>query len=183
MRAIFSKEGIRALHGDTHQCLDIVFRHGSTMRFTLLTNAIPGAPHASVRNQMVHVLMAEAFWVSNLRNRTLDEPQPEDFSSMEELLVAKREIMADTTAYLESLDEAALNTELTLRPKNWIGPLRAPAYILLHVLTHAFHHKGQMAMMYRILGHPIGDTDLQRGENHVSDIAISPIHDTLREQM
>ena len=161
---MFTKEGIRALHADTHECLDIVFRHGAALPFRLLTQEIPGAPHASVRNQMVHVLMGEAFWISNLRNRTLDEPKPEDFSSMEELLSAKRKIMADTVTYLDSLDEAALNTELTVRPKNWIGPLRAPAHILLHVMTHAFHHKGQMTMMYRMLGHPIGDTDMQRAE-------------------
>src|SRR5579864_8864338 len=153
---MFTKEGIRALHTDTHECLDIVFRHGAALPFRSLTQEIPGAPHASVRNQMVHVLMAEAFWVSNLQNHILDEPKPEDFSSMEELLATKRKVMADTVAYLESLSETALNTELTVRAKNWIGPLRAPAHILLHVMTHAFHHKGQMTMMYRILGHPIG---------------------------
>lgn len=168
--AIFTKEGIRALHSSTHECLDIVFQHGTTLPFRLLTQEIPGAPHASVRNQMVHLLMAEAFWVSNLQDLTLDEPKPEDFSSMEELLAAKQKIMADTAAYLETLDEAALNMKLTVLPKNWIGPLRPPAYILLHVMTHAFHHKGQIAVMYRMLGHPLRDADIQRPEITLSEM-------------
>lgn len=40
--------------------------------------------------------------------------------------------------------------------------LRSPAFILLHVITHAFHHKGQVVAMLRILGYPAPDTDLQQ---------------------
>jgi uncharacterized damage-inducible protein DinB len=36
-------------------------------------------------------------------------------------------------------------------------------HILLHVITHTFHHKGQVVAMLRVLGHPAPDTDLQRG--------------------
>jgi uncharacterized damage-inducible protein DinB len=38
-------------------------------------------------------------------------------------------------------------------PESWV--------ILLHVITHAFHHKGQIVAMLRILGYPAPDTDLQ----------------------
>lgn len=159
-----TQSNLRELHAHAHECLDIVFRHGAALPFPLLTQEISGAPHQSVRNQMVHLLMAEAFWVSNLQNRILDEPGPEDFSSMDQLLAEKRRIKAETIAYLDSLDEATLNKTFAALPKSWIGPLRSPAYILLHVMTHAFHHKGQICMMYRILGHPTSDTDMQGPE-------------------
>jgi uncharacterized damage-inducible protein DinB len=32
------------------------------------------------------------------------------------------------------------------------------------VLTHAFHHKGQIVAMCRALGHPTTDTDLNQFE-------------------
>ena len=163
-RFVFTKEGIRLLHRETHECLDVVFQHAVNIPFGLLTQEIPEAAHGSVRNQMVHVLMTEAAWVCDLQNVSIDEPKPEEFSSLETLLVAKRRVLADTTAYLDGLSETALNREIAFRPKDWVGPLRSPAYILHHVITHVFHHKGQMAMMYRMLGHPIGDTDLQRSE-------------------
>ena len=36
-----------------------------------------------------------------------------------------------------------------------------PAYYLHHVMTHAFHHKGQIAAMCRLLGRPFTqDMDL-----------------------
>src|SRR5689334_16537142 len=39
------------------------------------------------------------------------------------------------------------------------GELRSPAFILLHVITHAFHHKGQVVAMLRIHGYSAPDTD------------------------
>jgi len=161
---VYTKEGIRSLHSGAHECLDIVFQHGAKMPFELLKQEIPGGSHGSVRNQMVHVLMTEAAWVGDLQNVSIDEPKPEDFFSLEALLAAKRNVMTETIVYLDSLSERALNEQITIRPKAWVGMVRSPAFILHHVITHAFHHKGQMAMMYRMLGHPIGDTDLQRSE-------------------
>jgi uncharacterized damage-inducible protein DinB len=45
-----------------------------------------------------------------------------------------------------------------------MGPLQTPAFILCHIITHAFHHKGQVVAMFRLAGQPAGDTDLQRDE-------------------
>jgi uncharacterized damage-inducible protein DinB len=42
--------------------------------------------------------------------------------------------------------------------------VRTPALILHHLLTHAFHHKGQIVAMCRTLGHPAPDTDLNQFE-------------------
>jgi hypothetical protein len=47
-----------------------------------------------------------------------------------------------------------LNTILANRPVDWGGELRSPAFILPHVITHAFHHKGQVVAILRILGYP-----------------------------
>jgi len=35
-----------------------------------------------------------------------------------------------------------------------------PAHVIHHVLTHAFHHKGQIVSMCRMLGYPAPETDL-----------------------
>jgi uncharacterized damage-inducible protein DinB len=70
--------------------------------------------------------------------------------------------MKETIAYLDQLSDTQLNTELARRPNDWSGPLRTPAFILHHVITHAFHHKGQVVAMFRLLGRPAPDTDLQR---------------------
>jgi uncharacterized damage-inducible protein DinB len=159
---VFSKEGIRVLHREAHGCLDIVFAHAATLPFSAVEQELSGASHGSLRNQMVHVLYTEAAWVGDLRNKPVGKWRNEDFRDITYLMEAKRRVASETVRCLDSLSEAELNRELAIKPKEWVGPLRSPAFILHHVVTHAFHHKGQMAMMFRMLGHPIGDTDLQR---------------------
>ncbi len=81
---------------------------------------------------------------------------------MAALRLSRDRIRRAIRAYLEALTEQQLNTPLTERPAEWAGDLQSPAFILLHIITHAFHHKGQVVAMLRILGHPAPDTDLQR---------------------
>lgn len=81
---------------------------------------------------------------------------------MATLIAAKLRIRDATQSYLADLTEGHLNTTLATRPVDWGGELRSPAFILLHVITHAFHHKGQVVAMLRIVGYPAPDTDLQR---------------------
>ena len=80
---------------------------------------------------------------------------------MTDLHGAKDRTRKATQAYLDDLTEEQLNTTLAKRPVDWGGELRSPAYILLHVITHAFHHKGQIVAMLRIVGCPAPDTDMQ----------------------
>jgi uncharacterized damage-inducible protein DinB len=78
------------------------------------------------------------------------------------LLAEKNRIRDAAREYLESLMEEQLNTILEKRPQQWFSDLRSPAFILLHVITHTFHHKGQLVAMLRALGYPAPDTDMQR---------------------
>ena len=80
---------------------------------------------------------------------------------MAALQAAKEPIRRATRSYLDNLTEEQLNATLAECPAGWAGEPRSPAFILLHVITHAFHHKGQILAMLRILGYPAPDTDLQ----------------------
>ena len=159
---MFSKEGIRVLHREAHSCLDIVFGHAARLPFSVVAQELSGVSHGSARNQMVHVLFTEAGWVGDLQNKPVAQWRNEDFRDLSSLTEAKRRVAAETAKYLDSLTETELNTPITRKPTEWVGPPRSPAFILLHIVTHVFHHKGQMAMMFRLLGYPMGDTDLQR---------------------
>ena len=150
------------MHREAHGCLDIVFGHAATLPFATVAQELAGASHGSLRNQMVHVLFTEAAWVGDLQNKPVAKWRNEDFRDLTSLMEAKRKVTSETAKYLDALSEAELNRELAVKPKEWVGPLRSPAFILLHIVTHAFHHKGQMTMMFRMLGRPSGDTDLQR---------------------
>ena len=158
---MFSKAGIIELHTTTHDRLDLLLRHVATVPDDLTRKPLLGFGHASIWKQLVHILTCEEGWVHDLQNEPFPGWYEEDCPTMADLLAAKDRIRKATRAYLDTLTEEQLNTTLATRPVDWGGELRSPAFILLHVITHAFHHKGQVVAMLRIVGYPAPDTDLQ----------------------
>src|SRR3984893_3889010 len=159
---MFTKAGIFELHATMHERLDLLLRHVATVPDELRHKPISGFGHPSVWKQLVHILTCEEGWVHDLQNKAFPGWHEEDCPTMATLLAAKDRIREATRAYLGSLTEEHLNATLTQRPLDWGGELRSPAFILLHVITHAFHHKGQVVAMLRILGYPAPATELQR---------------------
>ena len=158
---MFPKAGILELHSVMHERLDLLLRHVATVPEDLYHKPIAGFGHPSVWEQLVHVVTCEEGWVHDLRNESFNGWGVEDCPTLAALQAAKDRVREQTRIYVASLTDALLNTTLAERPVDWGGELRSPAFILLHVITHAFHHKGQIVAMLRILGHPAPDTDLQ----------------------
>jgi len=159
---MFTKSGIIELHAAMHERLDLLLGHVATVPDNLCRKQISGFGHPSIWKQVVHILNCEEYWVHNLQNKEFADWHEEDCPTMGDLLAAKDRIRKATRIYVGDLTEEQLNTTLAKRPVDWGGELRTPAFILLHVITHAFHHKGQVVAMLRIIGFPAPDTDLQR---------------------
>jgi len=159
---VFTKIGIRALHGWTHERLDMLLSHAGLLTPEEFVAEIPGFGAASVRDQLSHAIQCEQVWVRRLQEIPWTALAREAEGTPDLLRQAKQRIAAETIAYLDQLSDAELNMELPHRPLDWSGPLRSPAFILHHVITHAFHHKGQIVAMFRLLGYPAPDTDLQQ---------------------
>lgn len=157
----FTKAGIIELHATMHERLDLLLRHAATVPDDLRQKPISGFGHPSVWKQLVHILTCEEGWVHDLQNKPFAGWDAEDCPTMAQLGASKERIREATRSYVEHLTEEQLNTTLAEHPAGWGGELRSPAFILLHVITHAFHHKGRVVAMLRILGYPAPDTDLQ----------------------
>jgi uncharacterized damage-inducible protein DinB len=159
---MYTNAGIVELHTAMHERLDLLLQHIASLPDDLLCKPIAGFGHSSIFKQLVHILTCEEGWVHDLQNKRFAGWSEEDCPTMETLLAARDRIREETQAYLRNLTDEQLNTILPKRPVDWGGELRSPAFILLHVITHVFHHKGQVVAMLRILGHPAPDTDLQQ---------------------
>ena len=159
---MFTKSGIIELHSTMHERLDLLLRHVATLPEALHHKPIGGFGHGSIWKQLVHILTCEEGWVHNLQDKVFPGWHEKDCPTMASLVSAKDRIREATRAYVNDLSEEQLNTTLNTLPVDWGGELRSPAFILLHVITHAFHHKGQVVAMLRILGYPAPDTDLQQ---------------------
>jgi uncharacterized damage-inducible protein DinB len=159
---MFTKAGITELHVAMHERLDLLLRHVATVPDELRHKPISGFGHPSIWKQLVHILTCEEGWVHDLQNRAFAGWSEGDCPTMAALLAAKNRVREATRTYLDDLTEEQLNTTLADRPVDWGGELRSPAFIVLHVITHTFHHKGQIVAMLRILGYTAPDTDLQQ---------------------
>ena len=159
---MFTLEGIRKFHGWTHASLSLLLDHLSTISADDYGTELPGFGFPTLRQQVVHIFSCEGFWIRTLQGLPYLNPNPADFPAILDARRLQQEVSAQTLAYLSGLTDEGLNTETELRFSDGDRDIRTPALIIHHVLTHAFHHKGQIVAMCRLLGHPAPDTDLNQ---------------------
>jgi uncharacterized damage-inducible protein DinB len=160
---MFTKDGISALHGWTHESLDVLLWHVSSVPDGVLHNPIAGFGFPAIWKQLVHILEAEEAWICDLQDKPWLHWRAQDGLTLQHLVEAKERVRSATQTYLQNLTDTQLNATLTQRPTEW-ARVRTPAFILHHVVTHTFHHKCQVVAMLRTLGYPAPDSDLQRDE-------------------
>lgn len=152
----FTRDGLKELHAATHESLDVLIGHIAAGPPDLPMRPVAGFGRGTIREQLVPILSrayiiltTESGWVSSVQSRPVARLDPARYATSESIMEAKRTVSEGTRTYINSLDERELNTGLGALPNDWVGPRRSPAFILPHVMTHAFHHKGRIAAMPR----------------------------------
>src|ERR1700676_1381633 len=156
---VFTLDGVRKFHGWTHASLDLVLVHLSTIPATDYVKELPGFGFPTLRAQAIHVFNCEGFWIHTLQGLRYVDRDPWECPSVVDARLLQQEVSGRTHAYLSKLTDQHLNTNTELHFPDGDTAVRSPALVLHHVLTHAFHHKGQMVAMCRALGYPAHDTD------------------------
>jgi uncharacterized damage-inducible protein DinB len=157
---VFTVDGIRKFHGWTHASLDLLLHHVATLPTSDYVREMSGFGFATVRDQAIHILNCEGFWVQTLQGLGYVNRTAADCPALSDVRLMHDEVKQSTHAYLSTLTDQQLEGDTELRFSDGDVCVRTPVFVLHHVLTHAFHHKGQMVAMCRLLGHPAPDTDL-----------------------
>lgn len=157
---MFTVDGTRQFHSWTHACLTRVLDHVSTIPASAYTKETLGFGSPTLREQVIHVFNCEGFWIHSLQGLTYSDRKLTNCATVADARLLQREIGEQTLAYLSGLTNEQLNANTELRFPDGDTQVRTPAFIIHHVLTHAFHHKGQIVAMCRVLGYPAPDTDL-----------------------
>ena len=161
---MFTVAGIRKFHSWTHESLSLLLDHLSTVPAGDYAKDVPGFGFPTLRAQVVHILNCEGFWIQTLQAFPYEDQDPAGCPTVSDARVLQRKVSLKTLNYLSSISEQRLNAGTELYFSDGDTAVRTPALVLHHVLTHAFHHKGQIVSMCRILGHPAPDTDLNQFE-------------------
>jgi uncharacterized damage-inducible protein DinB len=124
------------------------------------TRSVAGS-YGSVRNTLVHVLSAEAGWLDRCggppRGPRLD---PAAFPTLVSLTQAWSRVESEIRRFLASLSDRDLDrlVEWGFQPgEQHHTPL---GQLMQHGATHGVHHRGQVALLLRALGHEPGNVDL-----------------------
>jgi uncharacterized damage-inducible protein DinB len=165
---MFTLAGIRKLHTWTHASFTIVLNHLASIPQSDYEREVPGFGFPTLRAQVLHILNCEGLWIHTLQAARStpgfrDEVQA-DWPTIPDARALQGRVTANTLAYFSRITDDALNGNTELHFPDGDTAVRTPALVLHHVLTHAFHHKGQIVAMCRILGHPAPDTDLSQFE-------------------
>ena len=121
-----------------------------------LTRTVAGS-YGSVRNTLVHMLSAEWGWLDRCGGHERGAAlTADDFPNVESL----REAWAWVRAFLVTLKDEDLHRVVAF--KNSRGDMQSMALgeLLQHAANHGVHHRGQVALLLRELGHVPGHFDL-----------------------
>lgn len=125
---------------------------------------VPGFGFPTLRHQVIHIFNCEGFWIHAIQGLTYRDRNPSDCPSVADARLLQRTVSEQTLVYLSGLTNQRINSSTELRFPDGDTAVRTPAFVLHHVLTHAFHHKGQIVAMCRVIGSPAPDTDLSQFE-------------------
>ena len=115
----------------------------------------------SIRNLLVHIANVYEFWL--LRNVSKIKTDIRDFDSVNNI--------TGCVTYFETVDQIVKNfirefkdrydeeISVTLGDRSL---MITPIQVFTHVITHEFHHKGQILSLSRHLGYSPIDTDIIR---------------------
>lgn len=142
---------------------EIVFRFCEQIPPQQLAGPIASFGRGSVTDTLLHVADTYLYWIAAVglqQQPAYSGPHTE--KNMETIREAFDTVNAVVTEFLftyAARPEAVITREAT---GNLSEIRSSPLQLFTHVITHEFHHKGQVMTMGRMLGHTPPDADIIR---------------------
>ncbi len=113
----------------------------------------------SMRNLLVHTANSYQAWIGGrVLGKSIQKLNFSDYRHVNDIAILYAAIDELMAAFFESA--ISLTKEITFE-KGGYQQSASPLKIFTHVITHEFHHKGQLLSMSRYLGYTPTDTDIQ----------------------
>ena len=117
----------------------------------------------SIRDLLVHIANTYISWLDNFG---LDGSRifygNEEVQTLDHIKTIMDEIDLMVNDFLEKYSDDYQSTITKLIARKGITLTLSPLQLFTHVITHEFHHKGQILTMSRLLGYTPVDTDIIR---------------------
>ena len=143
------------LHERCHRSLVQYLKHCRNLSPEQLDRKLEGFGYETVRLQLQHVIGAERYWVTVVRDCMDATEDDADAVSIEVLASFRQRVFEATRTWLRKTSDEELTTPREMTTWGDQQKVLAPIHVILRTQTHLFHHMGQIAAMCRLLGHPI----------------------------
>ncbi len=113
----------------------------------------------SIRNLLVHSVNAYQFWIANTAlQQNLKYSTFESCIHIDHIINIYAEVDVFMNAFLSDVDFGTKIEYLINGVRGTVQPFK----LFSHVITHEYHHKGQILSLSRQLGYNPVDTDIMR---------------------
>ena len=118
--------------------------------------------HSSIRNLLVHISNSSIYWLGEFAlNKTVTYTKPESVHTAQEIALVFDQVDLLMAEFIKAFPDHS-------KPMTgWVKWFKkdldtTPLQLYTHVITHLFHHKGQIMTMSRHLGYTPVDIDVIR---------------------
>ena len=124
------------------------------------TQTVAGS-YGSVRNTMVHLLSAEAGWLERCGGpKRGPRLNPEDFPTVNSVIEAWSRAETNVNGFLAKLNDEDLVRGVKFSLGSSEESSMQLGELMHHAAIHGVHHRGQIALLLRSLGHAPGNFDI-----------------------
>lgn len=153
-------QDIERLHDYGYWANGVLFRALAQLTAEQYTQNVAGS-YGSIRNTLVHALSAEWGWLDRCGGHKRGAAlKPDDYPTLESLISAWSTVEGHLREFVSKLTDDDLSRVVeytTPRGERRSGRLGA---LLQHGGIHAIHHRGQVALLLRVLGCTPGNFDM-----------------------
>ncbi len=151
---MLTSEALLEVHERAHRNLKAYLDHCRTLPPGAFDREMPEFNGASIRLQLHHAIGAEKYWIGVLQGRIEADDDAHLTPTIECLEAYREETFAATQDYLRSASAVELNTPRAMTTFGGAQHVLHPGHIVMRTLTHIYHHQGQVATAFRLVGSP-----------------------------
>ena len=140
-----------------------LFDYCQSMDNADLLKKVPAFNESCISDMLLHIANTYISWLENFGlGGTLPFYENDDIKELKEIKILYEQVDLFVHEFLKKYSDDYMRSLTREIKRKGITLTLTPLQLFTHVITHEFHHKGQILTMSRILGYIPVDTDVIR---------------------